>query len=441
MAALDRGRSRLEHIVFAPLKGNNVWFYRWMGLLLVLIGLGAYAYFIQYRDGLVVTGMRDRVSWGLYIAMFVFVIAISYGGTLTSAVLRATQAKWRTPITRLAELITVASLLSGNLFVILDLGRPDRMQNLLLFGRWQSPIIWDITAITTYLAGSVIYLYLPLIPDLARCRDRLAREVPAWKRWFYKMAALGWKDLPLQKRYLNVGMTTMMVLIVPVAISVHSVLSWIFGMTLREPWDNPMFGIFFVTGAIFSGVATVILVMAVFRKIYHLEEWIHEKHFVYLSYLMAALAALMIYFNVAEYLTAGYKMAGDSALHMEELFTGDMAGLYWFYVMGGLFLPVLIVLLPQTRKMAGILVAAIFVNIAMWIERYIIVVGGLRLPLMPYEARSYAPTWIEWGIMVGVFALFLFILTIFTKLFPVLAIWEVEEHEAEQVHGGEHAHE
>lgn len=322
-------RSRLERTVFDPLLRTSNLYYLIVGGLALIVAWGGYAYKVQYEEGLIVTGMRDRLSWGLYIALSVFLIAISYGGTLTSAVLRITQAGWRTPITRMAEFITVAALSTGVLFILIDLGRPDRIHHIVLFARWQSPIIWDVLAITTYMIGSIIYLYVPLIPDLARCRDRLGDRVPEWKRQFFRAASLGWRDTPEQRRYLGIAMNLMMVLIIPVAIMVHSVLSWIFAMTLREPWDSPMFGIYFVMGAIFSGVAMVIIIMAVLRRAFHLEEWITRKHFIYLGYLLAALAAVMVYFNLSEYLTEGYKVAGEVEFHLNQLFTGPLAPYYW----------------------------------------------------------------------------------------------------------------
>jgi molybdopterin-containing oxidoreductase family membrane subunit len=338
MEQIERFRSRLEDTAFAPLVRTGDWYWRLVALLCLIIGWGIYAYVTQFQQGLIVTGMRDRISWGLYIALFVFVIAISYGGTLISAILRITHAGWRTPITRMAESITVAALLTGVLLVMIDLGRPDHIHHLLLFPRWQSPITWDVIAINTYLVGSIFYLYLPLIPDLARFRDRLGYEAPKWKRWLFSLASLGWKGLPEQKRYLGITMTTLMLLIVPLAIMVHTVLSWIFGMTLREPWDSPLFGVYFVVGAVFSGVAAVIIIMAILRRIYHLEEYIIRKHFVYLGYILAALASVMMYFNLLEHLTSGYKIAGEAGFHLQQLFlqalwllpTGSMSWPGWW---------------------------------------------------------------------------------------------------------------
>src|SRR3990170_3164484 len=264
MEEVSTWRERLEEAALAPITKTSRWYYAWVGFLLMVIAWGVYAYSRQLHDGLIVTGMRDRISWGLYITTFVFFIGISHAGTLISAILRVSQARWRTPITRMAEFITAVALICGALFVIIDLGRPDRVLNVVIYGRWQSPII----------------------PDLALFRDRLAGRVSVWRTWLYDLLSVRWQGTDVQWRSMAAAITTAMILIIPIAVSVHTVVSWIFAMTLREPWNSTIFGAFFVAGAIFSGVATLIVVMAILRKVYHLEEYITEKHFVYLGYLL-----------------------------------------------------------------------------------------------------------------------------------------------------------
>jgi molybdopterin-containing oxidoreductase family membrane subunit len=373
--------------------------------------------------------MRDRISWGLYITTFVFFIGISHAGTLISAILRVSQAGWRTPITRMAEFITVVALICGALFVIIDLGRPDRVPNVIIHGRWQSPIIWDVVSITTYLTASVTYLFLPMIPDLALFRDRLTGRVSAWRTWLYRTLAIGWRGNASQWRSLAAAITVAMIVIIPIAVSVHTVVSWIFAMTLRVPWNSSIFGAFFVAGAIFSGIATLIIVMAILRKVYRLEEYITEKHFVYLGYLLAAFTLIMIYGNISEFFTSGYKLEQGEEFHFRQLFLGQFAGFYWYYFVGGLVIPGLLILLPWTRNIWGVVVAALLVDVAMWVERYFIVVAGLRVPLMPYEPSNYAPTWVEWSVMAAGFALFALLITLFIKVFPIIAVWEVAEEQ------------
>ncbi|MEE8422271.1 MAG: NrfD/PsrC family molybdoenzyme membrane anchor subunit [Dehalococcoidia bacterium] len=435
MAALNEYEDRLQERVLQPLvQPGRAWLVVFVVLVAVLL-FGLYAYTVQLRDGLVVTGMRDRILWGIYISNFVFFIGISHAGTLISAILRTSQAGWRTPVTRMAEFITVVALVVGGLMPMIDLGRPDRIPHLFQYGRWQSPILWDMLAISTYLVGSIAYLYLPMIPDLAIARDRLRGRVSTWKWQLYRSAALGWQDTPRQRRLLQRAMTIMMILIIPIAVSVHTVVSWIFAMTLREPWNSTVFGAFFVAGAIFSGIAVLILVMAALRKIYHLEEYIHERHFIYLGYLIAAMAGLIFYFNVSEYLVTGYKSNEAVSFQFNQMFRGEFAGFFWFYLVGGLLVPVLIVAIPRTRTLRGMVVAAALVTVAMWIERYFIVVASLRIPLMQYEPRDYAPTWVELAITAGAFALFGLLIMIVLRFVPMLAMWEqAEQHEVEESH-------
>ncbi len=427
----------IEDVTLAPLARPSKAFRLFATGLLVVIGLGIYAYSIQLRRGLSVTGMattQDKVMWGLYITNFVFFIGISHAGTLISAILRLSHAGWRTPITRMAEFITVVALAVGVLFPIFDLGRPDRMLNVLRFGRWPSPILWDFFAIATYFVGSVMYLYLPMIPDLATCRDRLAGVVSRQREHMYRALSLGWKGTPKQRRSLASAIGLMCIIIIPVAITVHTVVSWIFAMTLRTGWNTAIFGIYFVGGAIFSGIATLIVVMAVLRRIYRLEDFITDRHFVNLGYLLAVFALVMMYFNISEFVTAGYKLEGSEPVYLGQIFTGSFAPLYWFYVVAGLIVPILLVTVRRTRHVRGIVTAAVLVDVAMWLERYIIVVASLKVPQMPYASPArYFPSWIEIAISLSALAFFALMIAVFTRFLPVMAMWEVREHATDTV--------
>ncbi|GMQ98507.1 MAG: polysulfide reductase NrfD [Acidimicrobiia bacterium] len=430
MDTMTNWRERLIAKTTRPTLVTTYKYWLWLGFLIVIVGNGVFQYSKQWQNGLIVTDMRDRISWGLYISAFVFFIGISHAGTLISAILRVSKATWRAPITRVAEFITAVSLVVGAAFVLIDMGRPDRIFNVFRYGRWQSPIMWDVMAITTYLTASVIYLYAPMIPDLGLFRDRLVNKVGAIRNFLYRTLALNWYAAPPQVRFLGKAITIMMLIIMPIAVSVHTVVSWIFSMTLRAGWNTSIFGVLFVAGAIFSGVATLILVMAILRRIYHWEEYLTQKHFLYLGYLLAAFGAFMIYVNINEYLTEGFKIEEAGEFAFRQLFVEDFAVMFWFYIIGGLIGPIVLMLIPKTRTIAGVVVAAILVDIAMFLERYFIVVTGLRVPLMPYEPASYAPTFVEWSIFVAGLALFALLLTVAVKIFPMLAVWEMtEEHE------------
>jgi molybdopterin-containing oxidoreductase family membrane subunit len=430
-------RRQLENVALKPLVKSSNSYKLLVIVLLAIIGMGAYAYYTQLRDGLGVTGLNDRVSWGFYVTSFVFFIGISHAGTLLSAILRVTGTDWRMPITRLAEVITVISLLIGSSMILVDLGRIERIYNLFISGNIRSPLIWDLLAVTTYLTGSILFLYLPLIPDIALCRDKLGNSSSRFQKWLYNTLALGWRGSEAQKARLEKGMSIMAIFIIPVAVSVHTIISWVFAMTLRPGWDSTIFGPYFVVGAIFSGIAALFIVMAIFRKVFHLEEHIRNEHFEKLSFLFVAVTLIYAYFTFAEYLTVGYKMEGHERYLLNLLFTGEHAFNFWFFVIGGMLIPTLIVIFRRTRTSSGLVVASVLVCITMWIKRYLIVVPTLQVPLMPTVFGTYSPTWVEWSILAASMAGFVLLFVLFVRYFPILPVYEMIEHHEEALHGKE----
>jgi len=423
---------RLERTVLNPLAGTGRGYKIFVAALAAIVLWGFYAFIVQLRFGLVSTGMRDVVLWGLYLVNFVFFIGISHAGTLISAILRVTHAGWRTPVTRMAEMITVVAISVGALMPIIDLGRPDRVGNIVLFGRFQSPLLWDIVSITSYLTGSLIYLYLPLIPDFALMRDRLKRGASSFKRTAYTMLAVGWQNTPQQRKRLEKAIGIQAILIIPIAISVHTVVAFVFSMLMRPGWDSTIFGIYFVIGAIFSGIASIIIVMAIFRKFFHFEEYITEKHFKNLSYLLLTALALYLYLTVSEYLTTGYKLELEEKALLQNLMFGSNGPWFWAFVIGGMLIPAFLIIYRKWPTIPRLVVASVLVNIGMWIKRFIILIPTLEVPLMPYEFGSYRPTWVELSITAGAFAAFILVFAILAKILPLISIWEVAEESREE---------
>jgi molybdopterin-containing oxidoreductase family membrane subunit len=404
-----------------------------IALLLSLVVLaGAAAMFQQLMFGLGVTGLNNDVSWGFYITDMVFFIGLSYGGAVTSAILRLTNAPWRAPMVRLAEATALVTLLIGSLFPIIDLGRPDRMLNLVLHGQVGSPVLWDVVAVNTYMIATVIFLFLPLIPDLAFCRDHLGPAAGRLRKLLYDRLSLGWRGTQGEKNILERNMTVVAVVIIPLAVSVHSVLAWLFGMTVRPGWNSTIYAPYFVVGALFSGVAAVIIVVAGFRKAYHLEPFITDQHFKYLANMMLALGMGYGYFLFAEVLTEGYKMEGmsmdeGSGPLLEEMLLGSYAPLFWGFVIAGLALPIALVSIPKTRTVGGIVVASCLVVGAMWLKRYLIVVPSMATPMMPTEWGAYWPSRVEIAITLAAAASVPLLLMLFFRIFPILSIYEMEE--------------
>ncbi|OGP65421.1 MAG: hypothetical protein A2170_02105 [Deltaproteobacteria bacterium RBG_13_53_10] len=411
-----------DAILFEPIQKTGKPFYLTFAILVAVILWGVFAYQYQYRHGLGVTGLARPIFWGVYITNFVFFIGISHAGTLISAILRLAKAEWRRSITRSAEVITVLVLFFGVGNILMDLGRPDRMLNIIAYPQFRSPLLWDVSSITVYLTASSIYLFLPLIPDIALLRDHVGK----W-RWFYQILALGWKGTEKQHRLLEKAIAFMAILVIPVAISVHTVVSFVFAMTIQPMWHSAIFGPYFVAGAIFSGIAALIVAMNVIRKVYHLEDYLKPVHFNNLGILLLVMTLLWFYFTFTEYITVLY---GGEPLHMTILwskFTGRFAPYFWGMFVFCFVIPLPILALRKTRTPLGTLIASISVIIGMWLERFVIVVPTLTNPRLPNEAVFYFPTWVEWSIFAACISFFILLYMVFTKVFPIVSIWEIRE--------------
>ncbi len=408
--------------LLAPIEQSGAGFRVASSLLLLILLAGWVVFGRQLLYGMGVTGLNQPVVWGFYIVNFVFFIGISHAGTLISAILRLSKAEWRRPITRMAEIITVVVLAIGGFHPVLDLGRPDRMLNIFTSGRLQSPLLWDVSSITAYFMASTVYLYIPMIPDIALLRDR-----GTWPHWFYTFLAWGWRGTPRQRKILDRAVGIMMVLVIPIAISVHTVISYIFAMTLQPGWHSTIFGPYFVVGAIFSGIAALLVVMIVLRRVYHLERYLKPVHFDHLSKLLLVMSLLWFYFTFSEYLTAFF---GNEPTEMRVFFhklTGPYALFFWGMVACNFLVPVGILSFRRTRTIPGIMVASIAVVVGMWLERLNIVVPSLANPRLPYPTGFYVPGLVEWGMFAGGIATFILGFVLFARFFPLVSIWEIQE--------------
>lgn len=421
---------RVEADVLATLAPAGRAGRAWVACLALVSAAGLAAYIYQLVYGLQVTAMREFVSWGVYMTNFVFFIGISHAGTLISAILRVTGAEWRRPITRMAEGITVFALMVGAPMVLIDMGRPDRIWHVLVYGRLNSPILWDVISIFTYLCGSVLYLYVAMIPDLAILAER--GPAAGLRHRLYRALSLGFRNSPGQRESLERALGRMAIVIIPVAVSVHTVVSWIFGMTLRPGWHSTIFGPYFVVGAVFSGTAAILVAMAIFRRIYRLDSYLTHRQFAYLGRLLLAFALMYVYFTLSEYVTTWYGSSATDQRLVDLLMGPGAYGLaFWGWVVFGLFIPILLLIIPSKSSIAPTITASVLVLGGMWVKRYLILIPTLMTPFLPPEASglqaTYWPTWVEWTVTAGGFAFFLLLFTLFARLFPIISIWETVE--------------
>ena len=411
----------------------NRGFILWMGFLHFALALCLYGYYIQLNKGLIVTGLRDVTSWGMYIANFVFFVATSLVGMLISSVLGLAGVKWIKPIARIAEIIAVAFAAVAGLVIISDMGRPDRLPNVFLFGRVQSPILWDVTVVTTYFFVSFLLWFFPMIPDLAIAKTRLNGR-PAFLVKAYEILSLKWIHHEKQYKILAQAMRVLLILIIPLAFAIHTVTSWLFAVTPRAGWDSSIFGPYFISGAFVSGTAAVIIAMYFFRVNYKLQRYLTEDHFEKIARVLVLVSIIYIYFNINEFLVPGYKLKSLDAVHLKELFSGDWAILFWSVQLLGLVIPVILLLFKRIRRPLPILIISIFVLSASWLKRFIIVVPPQAHPFLPVQNIPaswlvYKPTLIETSITLASILLVLIIVTVLSKFFPVLPIWEIAEEE------------
>ncbi|MEE8390134.1 MAG: NrfD/PsrC family molybdoenzyme membrane anchor subunit [Anaerolineae bacterium] len=419
--------------LFQPIVHTGRGFYVLVGALLIIISWAALAFYRQLTLGLGVTGLNRPIFMGVYIVNFVFFIGLSHAGTLTSAILRIVKAEWRRPFTRAAEAITLFSLPFGAGSILLDLGRPDRLLNVIRYGSFQSPILWDVASVSLYMLSSTFYFYFALLPDIAMCRDRL-QDADSFRKRLYEILALGWTGSEKQYRRLNTVMDIMAVWLTMLVITVHTVVSWIFGMTIVPGWHTAFIGPYFLVGAILGGIAALSIVMFILRKVYHLEEFVKPVHFRAVSLFLLALSLLWFYFTFTEFITIYY---GNEPAHMaifDAKLWEEFASIFWPVVLLCFVIPVVVLANPLTRTITGTVIVSVGINIGMWLERYTVVVPSLTRPRLPYGIGVYRPTWEEWAITAGSFAAFALLFTLFTKVFPVIAVWEVHEAREHSVH-------
>lgn len=417
---------------FAPqIERTSILGKLWIAFLVAVIMLGLFALYWQVSRGHIVTGMRDNVVWGVYIVNFIFFMGISYAGALISGTLHLFHSEWRKPIIRMAEFITIISLLIGPTFIMLCVGRLDRLPNLVIFGRIQSPITWDVIAISTDIFGCILFLYLALLRDLGKLRDFKELKIPAWKKKLYKILALGYTGTEEQQIRLKNATDIMAGMVIAIAIIVYSVLAWIFSVTLQPGWHSTIFGPYFVIAAVYSGTGVLILAMYFFRKVYHLEAHITLKHFINVGVIMLVLGAFFGYFTFSEYLTKWY----GSEKNDEQLIKVLLKDYYFLFILSnyvGVVVPLLVVGLRKLRTINNITIAGGIVVVALWINRYLIVVPTLETPYLPIQdARAawqhYSATWVEWSLTAAGFAMFCLLFTLASKMIPIVQVSDLKE--------------
>jgi molybdopterin-containing oxidoreductase family membrane subunit len=396
----------------------------WIIFLSILIILGVIAYADQLIEGQVVTNMRDYALWGIYISNFVFFVATSFVGSVTVALLRLSKNRWRTPLVRIAEIIAVACIIMAGITITLDMARPDRLLYLFVHARLQSPITWDIIIIPTFIVISLLLLYFPLLPDFAILQKHFATTKPRLSRWYGRLS-LRWTGSDAQKAIQTKSIRVVALLIIPAGILLQTIDAWLFSTTYRTGWDSTNFAPYFISGAFVAGVGALIAVIYVVRKTRKLEDYITEFHFDRMGKLLVLACLTYLYFNINEYLMPQFTAKKGEEAHLEALFTGHYAPIFWLVTIVGLVLPIIVLLFKKGRKPLPMFFIALVVVIGSWWKRYIIITPTLLEPFLPIQGvpeswHSYFPSMHEWLITVATLAMALMIITLLIRFLPAV---------------------
>lgn len=426
----ERESAEINQAVLEPMFRSGWGFWLLVVVLgsLVLWGFYAWGYLIYWGMGS--AGINRPVYWGFFIATFVFWVGISHAGTMISAVLRILNADWRRPITRGAEAMTAFALMMAALFPFIHLGRVWKFywmipypNNRFMWPNFQSPLMWDMVAIFTYLIGSTLYLYLALIPDLAMARDHTS----SWRLKLYRILALGWRGTEAEWHKLHRALSIFSVAIIPIFLSVHSIVSWDFAVTIQPRWHSSIFAPYFVVGAIYSGLAALAAILVIVRKGMQLQEFLRAEHFNALGKLVMVAGMAWTYFWFAGFIVEWYGNEPVTRELIHEEVAGTLAPLFYLQMSANL-IPILLLVFKKVRTTPWmLLIATLLVNVGMYTERVLIVVGNLQRNFTPFSWGEYSPTWVEVSIVVMTFAGFALLYIIFSRIFPYVPVWEIKE--------------
>ncbi len=432
-----KSAKQLNDEMLSSMRPPTLRWYLLVAVLSAVVAWGTLAFAYQVMTGMSVTGKNRPVMWALYITGFVFWVGMSHSGTMVSAILRLSQANWRRPILRAAEAMTVFTISIAALFPFIHLGRNWVVFYFLPYpnqrGLWpnfRSALLWDITAITTYIIGSSIFLYLGMIPDLAIARDRAS----GWRQKIYAALAMGWRGSAREWIVYHKASTLMAALIIPVAVSVHSIVAWDFAVTVVPGWHSTIFPPYFVIGAITSGVAAVITLMIIIRRVFHLEEYLTPVHFDNMGKLLLMICLLWSY---AYFVDVNITWYAHEPIEWEvfSFMSGKYTPLLILMLIGNSVLPVTALCFKRIRRsIKAMLVITVLINICMFIERFLIIVPSQSHKNMPFIWHTYSPSLVETSVNVAAVAGFALLYTLFAKFFPIVAVSDVRELEVRQAH-------
>ncbi len=435
------GWQRINEDVIRSMENPRRAYWVTFAVCLAMFACAIAAEIYQYRVGMGAAGLNNPHMWDMYIATFVFWIGMSHAGTLLSAILHIIHASWRKPIYRFAEAMTTFSLMTAGFFPMIHLGRVWNLYWVLPYvsdrGIWpnfRSPLVWDAFAISTYLSASALFLIIGMIPDMAILRD----HAKGWRRKLYGVLALGWKGDDRQWRNFRKTYMLMACFLIPLAISVHSIVSADFAMSIMPGWHVTTFPPYFVAGALYSGCAAIMTLFICLRYFFRFEEYMTLNIMEKTTKLTFAIAMVWTYLNLIEFASTWY---GHNMYDKELLINkanGPYAVIFWGMLFCGSVVPFALAFKKLRRHMPTMFVVSILLQLGMFLERWMIVAPTLSMAHEPHQWDFMWGTVVEWAIVFGSFGWFGLLFLVFVKLFPSVSMYEVKELAFHLKHEKEH---
>lgn len=398
---------------------------------IMTIGFSLIAYMIA--TGVGQSGVRNPVNWGMMIVTFVFWVGIGHAGTLISAILFLFRQKWRTAINRSAEAMTIFAVICAGLFPLIHTGRPwysiywlfpypNQMGPLWI--NFRSPLVWDVFAVSTYLTISLVFWYTGLVPDIATVRDRARNWV---RKKAYGLLSLGWRGSSRGWSHYEIAYLILAGLATPLVLSVHSVVSFDFAVSIIPGWHTTIFPPYFVAGAIFSGFAMVVTLLVIAREVFNLKNYITIGHLDNMNKVILGTSLLVGLAYTTEFFIAWYSnVKYERFIFMERAFGEYYWWAFWTMFICNVIIPQLFWFRKARRSIALMFVLSIFVNIGMWFERFVIVATSLAQDFLPSSWRYFKLTPWDYGVLLGSFGLFFTLFLLFCRLLPTISMAEVK---------------
>ena len=397
--------------------------------LIALAGFVIIGYSIW--QGIGTYGLNRTIGWGWDITNFVWWIGIGHAGTLISAILLLFRQKWRTGVNRSAEAMTIFAVMCAGLFPLIHMGRiwigffvfPYPNTRGPVWPNFNSPLLWDVFAISTYFTVSLLFWYVGLIPDLATLRDRVKLK---WQKMIYSVLSFGWTgSAKAWQRFESLSLV-LAGLATPLVLSVHTIVSFDFATSVIPGWHTTIFPPYFVAGAIFSGFAMVLTLMLVARKVMKLEDYITVGHVESMNKIIVLTGSIVGVAYLTEFFTAWYSGVLAEQFAFYNRMTGPYWWAYWSMMTCNVLSPQFFWIKKLRRNLMFTFVLSIFINIGMWFERFVIIVTSLHRDFRVGAWEMYTPSWVEIGIYIGTIGLFMTLFLLFAKGAPVIAIAEVK---------------